>query len=617
MYYWSRDLHTGLANRVPIDPADPAFWQHMVTFGVGLGVTGSIAPQTAFEAAKNGTLVDWPDPGTDGNNAAKIDDLLHAGVNGRGGFFNAQSPRQFATALSETLSSVANRTGSSTAAVPTARRLDANTLVYEALYSSADWSGKLLAKRPTQTSNGMVFKEVWEAGSRLSYLGRRLYSHDGAGGVVLSWGSLSTPMKAHFGNSEALFRYLMGSRVDEAPAGLKYRKRSTVLGDIVNSTLVIANKQDWGFHGRVPVPSSGQTYAQFLATKAARTPTLFVGANDGFLHAFSADSGDELFAYMPNGVLPGVKELADGNYKHRYFVDGKLHIRDAVLGGGWKTVLLGSLGAGGKSVFALDVTDTSAAGFDAGKVLWEIKDDADLGYNFGEPLVGRMKDGSWAAIFGNGHGSANDDSVLFVVNLATGAVNKVRAGSATGGLSSPSFVYAVDDGGNIYVKDVYAGDLSGNLWKFNLKSTGSGVGDFQVSLKSGGQPQPLYVAADAAGKRQPITVKPEIAYHPDGATSGVIVYFGTGRMYTAGDVSDKGGQTFYGIWDKLGRQGLRLPSADALPWMGVRFASRGRRSGARCGCWIARRVPMASTGRQSAAGIWTCAHRSRARRGSG
>lgn len=555
MYYWNRDLHSGLANQVPTDPADPAFWQHMVTFGVGLGVSGSIDPQTAFNAVKSGASITWPDPIPSSNSAAKIDDLLHAGINGRGGFFNAQDPQQFATALSETLASVANRVGSNTAAVPTARRFDSDTLVYEAHYSSADWSGKLLAKQPIQTSNGLVFNEMWEAGSQLSYPTRRLFSHNGSAGVALSWTGLSSGMKGYFDNSEALFQYVMGSRSNEAPAGLKYRKRSSALGDIVNSTLVIANKQDWGFNGRVPLPASGQTYAQFVAAKASKTPTLFVGANDGFLHAFNANTGGELFAYMPSGVLPAVKDLAKSDYKHRYYVDGKLHVRDVVLDGAWKTVLLGSLGAGGKSVFALDVTDTSASGFGASKVLWEIKDDADLGHTYGEPLIGRMKDGSWAAIFANGYGSSNDDSVLFIVNLATGAVNKVRAGTATGGLSSPSFVYAADDSGNIYVKDVYAGDLSGNLWKFDLKTNGDGVDDFQVSLKSGSKAQPLYVASDAAGKRQPITVKPEIAYHPGGVANGVIVYFGTGRMYTAGDVSDKGVQTFYGIWDKLSSSG--------------------------------------------------------------
>lgn len=555
MHYWKRDLYPDLANRVPTDPADPAFWQHMVTFGVGLGVTGAIAPQTALDAVKSGATINWADPRPDSNSAAKIDDLLHAGINGRGGFLSARNPQQFASALSETLAAVANRTGSSTAAVPTTRRLDSDTLVYEALYSSTDWSGKLLAKRPTQTSAGLVFNEVWEAGSKLSYPTRNLFSHNGTAGVALSWSSLPATMKAYFEDNEALFQYIMGSRANETPAGLKYRKRSSVLGDIVNSTLVIANKQDWGFSGRVPLPASGQTYAQFVAAKAGKAPALFVGANDGFLHAFNANSGDELFAYMPNGVLPAVKSLAKSDYSHRYFVDGKLHVRDAILGGAWKTVLLGSLGAGGKSLFALDVTDPSASGFGAAKVLWEVKDDADLGYTFGEPLIGRMKDGSWAAIFGNGYGSTNDDSVLFIVNLATGAVNKVRAGAATGGLSSPSFVYATDSSGNIYVEDVYAGDLSGNLWKFGLKNNGVGVGDFQVSLKVAGQPQPLYVAKDAADQRQPITVKPEIAYHPTGAVNGVMIYFGTGRMYTSGDVSDKSVQAFYGIWDKLSGSG--------------------------------------------------------------
>ncbi|MEX6501655.1 pilus assembly protein [Pseudomonas zhanjiangensis] len=550
MHYWKRDLYPDLANRVPTSSDDPAFWQHMVTFGVGLGVTGSIVPKTAFDAIKSGAAISWSDPVPDSASAAKIDDLLHAGVNSRGGFLSAQNPQQFATALSETLAAVANRTGSSTAAVPTARRLDSDSLVYEALYSSADWSGKLLAKRPIQTSNGLVFNEVWEAGSKLSYPTRNLFSHSGTAGVALSWSSLSTAMKAYFDNDQALFEYVMGSRANETPAGLKYRKRSSVLGDIVNSTLVIANKQDWGFNGRVPSPASGQTYAQFVAAKAAKAPALFVGANDGFLHAFNANSGDELFAYMPNAALPAVKNLAKTDYSHRYFVDGKLHVRDAILGGAWKTVLLGSLGAGGKSVFALDVTDAGSGGFGASKVLWEVKDDADLGYSFGEPLVGRMKDGSWAAIFANGYGSSNDDSVLFIVNLATGAINKVRAGTATGGLSSPSFVYAVDGSGNLYVKDIYAGDLSGNLWKFNLNGSGSGVDDFEVGFKSAGKPQPLYVAKDSAGTRQPITVKPEIAYHPTGHVNGVMVYFGTGRMYTSGDASDKSGQTFYGIWDK-------------------------------------------------------------------
>lgn len=556
MHYWNRDLNADLDNRVPTSPENPAFWQHMVTFGVGLGVSGSVDAEDAFAAVKSGDAVSWPDPVS--SDPAKIDDLLHASVNGRGGFFSAQDPEAFAEALSETLSSIASRVGSSTAAVPNARRLDSETLVYEAFYSSADWSGKLLAKRPTQTSTGITFSQVWDAGSQLTASGRRLFSHTGVSaansGVDLTWSSLSSDMRAHFNNNQALFDYLMGVKSNEAPAGLKYRARSTLLGDIVNSTLVIANKQNWGYEGRVPKPGA-QTYSAFVASKASRAPTLFVGANDGFLHAFNANNGQELFAYMPNAVLPNVKQLAASDYSHRYFVDGKLQVRDAVLSGKWSSVLLGSLGAGGKSVFALDVTNTSAGGFDASKILWEIKDDADLGFNYSEPLVGRMKDGEWVAIFGNGHGSSSDDSVLFIVDLESGAVNKVRAGTATGGLSSPSFVYATDDDGHIYVDEIFAGDLSGNLWKFNLTSSGSGADDFEVSLKSGNTPQPLYIAKDSAGKRQPITVKPEIAAHPQEGVDGNIILFGTGRMYSVGDVSDTSTQTLYGIWDKKSANG--------------------------------------------------------------
>ena len=126
------------------------------------------------------------------------------------------------------------------------------------------------------------------------------------------------------------------------------------------------------------------------------------------------------------------------------------------------------------------------------------QDDADLGHVFGDPVIGRLKDGKWVAIFGNGHGSTNDDSVLLIVDLASGELNKVRAGAATGGLSSPSFVYARDDDGYIYVDAIYAGDLSGNLWKFNLKNNGSGadgvaVVEFRIA--------DLICAAEAPGLR--------------------------------------------------------------------------------------------------------------------
>ncbi|WP_296217644.1 pilus assembly protein [Pseudomonas sp. UBA2684] len=553
MYYWNRDLHSTLANRVPDSPANSAFWQHMVTFGVGLGVSGSVSQATAEAAVNSGATVTWPTPF--GSNPGKIDDLLHASINSRGEFFNAQNPQQFADALSSTLTSIAGRVGSNTAAVPSARRIDSESLVYEATYSSTDWTGQLTAKRPVTTSNGLVFNNVWEAGNLLPPATRKLFTHTGAtgvdAGIPLTWAALGTAgLQANFDNTQALFNYLIGTRTGEQPAG-SYRARNSLLGDIVNSSIVIANKQNLGFQGITG--ESAPDYQTFVSAKAAKTPTVFAGSNDGFLHAFNANSGREQFAFMPRAVLPTVKQLADPKYVHKYYVDGKLHLGDAILDGNWRTLLLGGLGAGGKSVFALDVT--SAAGFDEDDVLWEVTGDVDLGYTYSEPIIGRLKDGKWVAIFGNGYGTYSGggalDSVLFIVDLETGTVNKVRAGAATGGLSTPSFVYA-NDGDGIYVDEIYAGDLGGNLWKFEMSNSGSSADDFKVAFGNASNPAPLYKAVDGSGKAQPITVKPEIAKHPDGSDNGNVIYFGTGSYMTAADgiapaLTDV--QTIYGIWD--------------------------------------------------------------------
>lgn len=113
----------------------------------------------------------------------------------------------------------------------------------------------------------------------------------------------------------------------------------------------------------------------------------------------------------------------------------------------------------------------------------------------------------------------------------------------------------VENTGHIYVNEIFAGDLNGNLWTFNLKKNGSSAADFEVSLKSGSTPQPLYVAADSNGTRQPITVKPEIAPHPKASVQGNVIYFGTGRMYGVADVTDTSVQSLYGVWDKKNNSG--------------------------------------------------------------
>src|SRR5690606_3855570 len=168
----------------------------------------------------------------------------------------------------------------------------------------------------------------------------------------------------------------------------------------------------------------------FRTANRDRRKMLYVGTNDGMLHGFDALTGNEILAYVPAGAYRYLASLTDPNYQHRYFVDGSPNVGDAYIGGAWKTVLIGTAGAGGSTVFALDVTDPDS--FDADSVLWEISnsdaDFADLGATIGYATVGRMPNGEWVAVFGNGYGSAQGHAVLYIVRLSDGElIRKIEA----------------------------------------------------------------------------------------------------------------------------------------------------------------------------------------------
>ena len=239
----------------------------------------------------------------------------------------------------------------------------------------------------------------------------------------------------------------------------------------------------------------------------------------------------------------------DFNDNHRLINDGAAITFDAYLGNSWRTILVGSLGGGGKGVYALDVTDPD--NFTASEVLWEFSsaDDSDMGVAIPQPAIGRMNNGQWAAIVANGYNSDQANAELFVLDLKTGAVlKKIDTGvGSDNGLSNPA---AVDVDGDRIVDYVYAGDLKGNLWKFDL--TTSNTGNWTVAFTSSGSPAPLYTACSAdpctAGNRQPITARPEVGLHP---IEGYSVYFGTGSFFAVGDNASGGSlQTFYAIHDR-------------------------------------------------------------------
>jgi type IV pilus assembly protein PilY1 len=386
------------------------------------------------------------------------------------------------------------------------------------------------------------------------------------------------------GEGQTRLEYLRGSAQHEG-TGNNYRARLNRLGDLINS--------DPFFVGMPSFPNNlGSGYPAFRSDYSGRNPMVYVGGNDGLLHGFNANNGEEKLAYVPNLVFPHLSQLTDPGYSHRYFVDGSPTVGDAHgtfgsrcpsgLGGVcWRSVLISGLRNGGQGYFALDVTDPTR--FDesnaANLVLWEFSDaddpDHDLGYTFSQPSIVKMANGEWAAVFGNGYNnseadgraSASGHAVLYIVFLDRGldgtwtpGTDFIKIDTGVGSPGTPNGLATpapVDLDGDFQVEYIYAGDLQGNLWRFDVRnaSPGNWVGSV-VRL----------FTAMSGGNSQPITTRPEVGSHPDPLESGVIVYFGTGKYLEDSDNTNAGlpTQTFYSIWDKLETSPTAFTRGDLL-----------------------------------------------------
>jgi type IV pilus assembly protein PilY1 len=532
MAFWSRDLRTDLANRVPPDAQNPAFWQHMVNFTVGLGLDGTLDFPGDLPALSAGTK-NWPQPGDD--KVENLDDLWHAALNSRGDFLSAKNAADFSNALSSFLNEITIRNASEGGVAATAATLQAGNRKYVPEYKTGVWSGNLTAYGLDEF--GQQLNTVWDAASKLPSWDVRNIFVGTRNGSPKALPFTSTGMDASLqseisGASASLINYLRG---DTSGEGTVYRSRAGRLGDFVNSQPVyiksLVNQQ----YNTLPTGTAGQdTYKNFVSSKASRTGVILIGGNDGMLHAFRDTDGVEVFAFIPRAVLPNLHLLASPSYEHRYYVDGQLTEVDAYLGS-WRNIVLGSTGAGARAIFALDVTDTSNLG--ANTVLWELDSSlqSDIGHVMAPIEAGLMKNGQWAAVFGNGPYSGSGTANLFIVNLSTGALIRKIQASATGnnGLGGPRLIRD----GNQVVVGAYAGDRLGNVWKFDLSSTSSGA--WGVSF--GGTP--LY----RAGSAKPITAAPNYVSHPLG---GQMVVVGSGKLYDEGDQSDNTQQALLGLWDK-------------------------------------------------------------------
>lgn len=524
--------------------------------------------------------------------------MIDTASNGGGLFLQAGNSQALIQAFDTIAATIKKDKPSAAALAANSTSVEVGSVVFQAIFDSTDWSGDLVAFPVGLDGQVATHSPHWNASSKLTNPAtRKIFTikPSTSQGANFVWSELDSqqqdklndnPATAAFDNDAKgadRLAWIRGVHAKEArKTGGEFRNRERtlidpvtgisskqewILGDIVNSDPVFMYANDFGY-AALGAASEAGAYAAYKLDKADAKPVVFIGGNDGMLHAFRADvadpdSGKELFAYVPNAVYPNLSKLSAVDYSHAFFVDGGPTVGDAYFGGAWHTMLVSGLNAGGKSVFALDVTEFAtkspelATASASAIVKWEISD-VDMGLTYSKPQIARLNNGEWAAIFGNGYNSASEQAYLYVVNIETGAIiKKIAAGAAgSNGLSSPVLY---DKDGDKIIDHVYAGDLQGNLWKFDLSD--SSTSNWGVAY--GGSP--AFTARGPAGHAQPITAQPVLgtppSVSPTPADPGVMVYFGTGQYLQNADISSdplQPKQSFYGVWDN----GTAISSTD-------------------------------------------------------
>lgn len=578
------------------DPNTPDERQFMRTFTLGLGINGFMQFKSNYEndnsgdfyAVKNGLTPNaaggvctwqtsgactWPAPAN--NSQQNVDDLWHAAVNGEGKYFSARDPAALYSGLYQALALIDTRESSTAAATTSNPNITAgDNQIFVSSFKSGEWTGELLGKRiDVDTGDVMATSaQDWSASTLLnSNTNRRVLMFDGDSASstklkAFDWDVMTSSERAYFqlphitatGRAlsqfcalgpycvsladqaakagEQLVDYIAGARSQEGqPSEVEkaFRQRVSLLGDVVNSEAVY-----------VGAPALGLTesgYAAYKSAQSGRAKMVYIGANDGMLHAFDAETGVEQWAYVPTAVLPNLYKLADKEYsgKHQYFVDATATVADVKISGQWRTVLVSGLGAGGRSYFALDVTDPANP-----RALWEFTD-TNLGYTFGKPEIGKLENGTWVALVASGYNNVNTGDgkgYLYVLNVATGAIIRT-IGTNQGSTSTPAGLAHIrgwfEDGEtDATIKRVYGGDNLGNVWRFDINDN-VGAPDFDA--------QRLATLRNASNAVQPVTSRPELGQ----VGPYVMVFVGTGRYMGSSDLTDTTTQSIYGIKDRL------------------------------------------------------------------
>ncbi|MFC3195068.1 pilus assembly protein [Marinicella sediminis] len=536
--YWAQDLKSNIANGVPRylgdltnaagdeiplgvgqDPwdnealywnpgNDPADWQHMVNFVIGLGVQGTLDfPEDYRDLRTNG---DWPNLG--GNDSdEEIDDMWHGALNSRGEFFSVKNPNELTEAFLALIEKLkTRRSGSSSVSSISSNIITENTTLYRTSFDATDWSGSVVAQ--SLNSDGSIGDVLWDAACLLTggpcgtfggavvqqtqtFDQRKIFAYDQTNGQANPFNAaslspnqlLQLSQSPLIQNGEAtliqLVNYLRGDQSQEEKNGGVFRNRRVILGDVIHSSAKVVrgpseSYSDDAFPRDSNIVASDKPYKDFKVQYAERRNLLLVGANDGMLHAFDANTGKEMWAYIPSLAFKNLHKLASPDYEHQNFVDLTPVVRDVFINGNWKTVAIGGLRLGGQGYYALDITNPTAP-----RVLWEFTEfnDGDMGYSYSEPFITRLNNDKWVALLPNGYNSVvrdgragSGDSVLFMVDMETGGVlKKFRTGEGNFDRSNGMAGAVVSDVPYDITGDaVFVGDLRGDVYRIDLTDPG-------------------------------------------------------------------------------------------------------------------------------------------------
>jgi type IV pilus assembly protein PilY1 len=561
------------------------------------------------------TECNWPRPGTGptgvitdpnyGGWQTNIDDLWHAAVNGRGTYFSAQNPGEVSAGISSALMEVTVKEGSRSEPALSESILDPDQGVtaFKSSFTSESWVGDLLmypidpdTRKLEIDPNTGVAKVGWSAADKLkakAWGSRQIYTFKPSAANKLTpftWTELEADGKAAYFQGanvadmvqmcvtgsvcltpetrndpafgQKLVDFLRGDADNEGTANQTskpFRSRTgdqghNKLGDIVNSAPAYVQKPTRRY--------TDKGYGTYRVAKASRSARVYVGANDGMLHAFDANysvtpdtkkiipdanAGQEAWAYVPSFIIPGMYRLADKGYAslHRFYVDGTPVVGDACFANcgmedagsaDWRTILVGGANRGGRGYYALDVTDP-----DDPKGLWEftVADNANLGYSYGNPVITKLADGRWVVLLTSGYNNVSPgdgQGRLFVLDARTGAL-LFDFVTGEGDANAPSGLAKItgwtgNGEFNNTVRQVYGGDLLGNMWRFEPNDS-SAAAHRLATLKDGG------------GTAQPITSAPEIG----SIGTHLVVVFGTGQLLGISDIETTTTQSLYAIKD--------------------------------------------------------------------